>query len=252
MATNLYIAPYTDLIGILAKPAYDVDRIREDANIFSTPIKPEVKAFIEYIKYNPTISYYSYYKAYELFENISMNISKSIPTIPPEFFILQSEVKIKKWLNELNNIYGKDNEIRARNFRTQIINSIYSELTECLQKQISTTPPQLVATQQYDFNKKFMNIPDIFNPFIVGFDPVKINLITNSDFKTKCEVVKKYYKKQHIDYLTKQIDEFEILKKKNSDDYIGTKRIKDNVSELAVQIRADIQKLYNIKNMLIL
>ena len=247
MANNLYTSPYTILIGILTtKPAYDVDRMREDATIFSTPTTPDVKAFIEFIKNDSTISYYSYYKAYELLENISMNISKSY-SIPSEFYILQSKEKIQKWLNELNNIYGKDNETRARNIRNQLITSIYNELTECLQKQIPTTP---VATQQYEFDKKFMDIPDIFNPFIAGFDPVKLNLIVNANagFKIRCVDVKKEYVKKHTDYLSKQLSEFEILKIKASDDYIGTKRIKDNVNELAVLIRADIQKLYNIKN----
>ena len=188
MATN----QHANLIGILAKPAYDADRIQKDASIFSTPTTPDVKAFIEYVKNNPAISYYSYYKAYDLLENISMNISKSYSAIPPEFYILQSKEKIQKWLNELNNIYGKDNETRARNIRNQLITSIYSELTECLQKQISTTPPQLVATQQYDFDKKFMDIPTIFNPFIAGFDPVKINLIVsiNPDLKIDAKPLK--------------------------------------------------------------
>lgn len=242
--------PYAKLIDILKRPAYDSEKDTVDKYIFNTPIHKNVSEFITYIQKNPqaSINYFSYMESYNLLENIS-NI-KLNSTINDDFSILQSKDNIMKWLSELNNIYGKEKETVARNIRNKLIISINNELTECLEKQLVKNTDANAKQQQYNFNKKFMEIPTIFNPFIAGFDSTNLDLIinANSDFKDRCVNVKKDYKSKHQTYLTKKLGEFEELKIKGSDDYIGTKRIKDMVSNLSILIRSDIQKLYNIKN----
>lgn len=252
-ATWLVPNNYANVIASLDKPPYDANKWKTDVCVFGNSTIPAAfKTHLLPLKYsNINVgNYLTLLDLYKYFDNISTNISRINPQ--ESLIVSQSRETIIKWLGELNNIYGSD-ESNAIRIQEQIFTSIYNELTRCL---METT----INPTRYDFNKKFMDIPEVFDPFIANFDSIKLkkmmeslqknNINIYADFTQRIGFVIQTYKKKHLDYLTTKKDELNNIDTRASitDGYINTKRLKEELVELSEQLAKDKQRLNIIKN----